>query len=1826
MNDILKTYMERFRENRHTLRRYTAFVLALAMITTLFVNWQLHGVGISMTAQYQCGEEEHTHTADCYTKVLTCGYEEGELENADEVAAAAATSQPTVEAEPMPLSLEPQIEFVPHEHTEDCYTEVQTLTCMEEEHVHGDDCFDPEDGSLICDKFEHTHDESCYTTEYELTCGLEEGELVEQVVEPTQSAALAAMAVAEPVALAPTVDTVEPIYHHHTDACYEEVLTCPLPEHHHTVACLSDTSADLETPEEWQAANAEAVMTGNWAEDLVSVAQTQLGYEQSEKNFEIDPADGVTLRYYSRYGQSYGNPYGEWDVMFLSYCLKYAGIPQSAIPQEASVLALRSSMSDMDWLLDGEDGSAADVGDIVIYNKYVTRTVAVDSSADGAADGLDDLFSTDAEGENGAELEKSGAAALDTVPAAEDMTTLDTPDLPDIPDTANPEQPAAKPVDSADTAAPSVGSPAVEPQTTTVTDAQPVETVGIVSAVDEDTLTVISGDVDGKVAEVTLSNAEVLGVVSVAAAQYADEMLSSAVDGALQAPDMLTLAGEPMTVSTATTLQEDWITGTTITLNGTTYKVKGNSSDPELPSTVSVTVNDNVKLSYEFTIPDTAVKNHPDTLTYQLPSHLIALENGTDGPLYNASGHKIGRIVVDDNGLATLTFDTPLPGQTSGKFTVSCRVSETSSSTDTAIKFPGDNHTIEIKNQTNIRIDKTTVKNNGLEITRLDDGSGSYKVTYKVTVTSDYGSGDPIELKDAISWISDPSMFTDIKYTEIQLRKNSVDYTDWKYVTYKENNGYPAIKITTKSGDKLPALGKGDKYTLQYDLVFKKNKQGWGQINNTAIANGETHGTDVKFTDELQKSGDHDPKTNTITWTIDIYPNGNKLTEYTLKDTLPAGTTIKGDIIIKNNNGEQKAKISDFDGKTSFSYTFPDVDPFNKATPKGYKYTVTYTTTVPDNFETLGKVTNTATITLPDKSEWKDEGDATYNKGKKEVTKKALDSTILNSSQMDSNGVFTLPWSLEVKLPHNNWKNGEIEIRDTISKPENGEHYAIKRELERDIQNNLEITVDGKTYNYSNLPTGLTLTIKYYSSEGCHSKDKYDSPQDNDIVRSFKLEFKKNDTFTGSLDKVVISEYSTKATYDSTKLSAGQTIEFKNTGEGHSASYKFTVPANDTKALVKTSANKPGDNYHSNATPPYKASGVAVEYGNGYKDFDGNEYKGTYVYYQLELTPGRLENWTGATVTDILSDHLSYVDGSAYVVVRYGSNDMYAGNQYREYSPEAQWKAADGSWVSKTTRNLSNPDFFSVEPNGKTLTFKLTSKFKDLNDYPSAQYIDRIMIRFAAKVDDKLLDLTKESDVKIVSNAASWGNMNSTTETEVRYDSNLVEKTGQYSSENYRAEYSVIINPDALKLGDSDTITLEDVMSTGAWNNTAELDRASVKLYDYDTINKTKGAEIDSKVYSVSYQEPDATKYECEYRLTVGVPNSHAYVLEYAYRNTCGNSYWMSNKATLHGKTSKVNNIQMQVATAQGEAHSAGLTLHKVDSRNITTPLEGAEFKLQWFDPSDGTYKNVQTATTTKDGDISLTFSAGSTGVTPGLNAAGNIIRPYNYLYKLTETKAPAGYRKDDSWAFYFIWTSDANQKGAAYQAAVGNNQNSIVVDPNNINYYFGSAAVYLQLTNESNRLTLVKQWYDKDNNLLAADKQPESVQVELRRSENKLAANTPVDDHNTELVEKIELTKADNWTYNYEIPDGFADYYYYVKEVQSGASYKVSYTGNDGVQHGGTIVITNTETEDTGYELPSTGGTGTLPYTAVGGTMMLSALAYSFIHRKRRREGRADD
>ena len=1809
MNDILKTYMERFRENRHTLRRYTAFVLALAMITTLFVNWQLHGVGISMTAQYQCGEEEHTHTADCYTKVLTCGYEEGELENADEVAAAAAaTSQPTIEEEPAPLSLEPQIEFVPHEHTEDCYTEVQTLTCMEEEHVHDDDCFDPEDGSLICDKFEHTHDKSCYTTEYELTCGLEEGELVEQVVEPTQSAALAAMAVAEPVALAPMVDTVEPIYHHHTDACYEEVLTCPLPEHHHTVACLSDTSADLETPEEWQAANAEAVMTGNWDEDLLSVAKTQLGYEQSEKNFEIDPADGVTLRYYSRYGQSYGNPYGEWDVMFLSYCLKYAGIPQSAIPQEASVLALRSSMSDMDWLLDNEDGSAADVGDIVIYNKYVTRTVAVDSSADGAADGLDDLFSMDAEGENGAELEESGAAALDTAPAAEDMTTLDTPDLPD-------------------TAAPSVGSPAAEPQTTTVTDAQPVETVGIVSSVDSDadTLTVISGDVDGKVAEVTLSNAEVLGVVSVAAAQYADEMLSSAVDGALRAPMMLAAAG------LTTPLDDNWITDITVKIDGTQYKVKDNSQFQDLDLTVKD--GGSVGLTYNFTIPD----NLPEgttTLTYKLPDGFKLSEDGT-ADLEDKDGNIIGTLSITKNGDVALDFNSDLHGhQTSGHFFVECKVDSDKVQTNEGITFPGGGTTIKIEKKTNLDLSKE-----GTITGRTEDGK--YKLHYVVQAISKYGSGKAIDLSDYMKLTENSSFANTATYEKITITKKDRK-TDTVLKELKENvdfkvtkvtssgltdkgiaDGNPGIKITDMKGNGLPALEENQRYVLEYDVVVDHIGPDGADLYNCALANDEKSGYRIYFQDELNKSGSYDPEKNEITWTVTITPNGVSMNGYVLKDTLPSGCTMTGYFKV---DGQYETNDFPDKGKGSFSYTFSG-EQYKKP---AHSYTVTYKTTAPANFQIGDKVKNNAYLELNGNKKWEASGDAAYNDRGQTTEKKATADTKLTEDKAN-NKVFTLPWSLKV-IPPIVWgekdgvKDNRLEIKDCINDPwvssgknENNDHYAILKDLQAEIIKNLVVTLkDGTKIYYDQLTSkGLRLEVRYYTGRNVDTSTKVYTLKTVDTttkivpanleqskIKSFKLVFHK-DGFDNSnpVESVEITKYTTLG--DSTGLGEGQTIYFKNESSGSSGQYEYTIPGTPSPMqLIKMSADKPPESATSEGY--YKTENVKVTSGNGE---DGK----TYIYYQLKLVTNQASLNLPATITDQLPDHVKYVAGSAKLVAQYYGNQW--NNYYYEFVSYTATGGSHKGWNNDVS--LSDDRFFAnkYDSTKNTLTFNLLDELNYVADKYTSFYI-----RFAVEVDDTIWDSNLESETKTFTNSAEWtGVGKSETKTDVEHHSTLATKSGHYNQNSNTVDYSVVINPDRKMIGHAEKITLTDtlVVKDGK-KNTAALVQSSVKLYSYDAQTKTKGALIPNGAYDVDYKETtNAGGDQNWYILTVKVPNGHSYLLEYKYKNTSNTEYEMKNTAQLETYVVKEVDTKVEKQTMGGSANTVGLTIHKVDSQNISTSLYGAEFKLEMFNAKTGEYETLHEVIVANRNDGSsfyLSFSdSGSTST-----GDGTVLRPFNTLYRLTETKAPEGYTVD-STPHYFIWTTDLASKDTAYNTAVGTYAAKTDVEKSNINFYYKGESITLTVKNASNRLVIQKLWEDKYGNAIdgADAKLPPNITVELY----KRPGTTGEGEHVTTLT----LTKENGWKETYAVPVGDSNYYFYVKETSTGQTYDVSYSNNN-VKGTGTIVVTNKEKDNTGYELPSTGGTGTLPYTAVGGTMMLSALAYSFIHRKRRREGRADD
>ena len=1826
MNDILKTYMERFRENRHTLRRYTAFVLALAMITTLFVNWQLHGVGISMTAQYQCGEEEHTHTADCYTKVLTCGYEEGELENADEVAAAAAaTSQPTIEEEPAPLSLEPQIEFVPHEHTDDCYTEVQTLTCMEEEHVHDDDCFDPEDGSLICDKFEHTHDESCYTTEYELTCGLEEGELVEQVVEPTQSAALAAMAVAEPVALEPMVNTVEPIYHHHTDACYEEVLTCPLPEHHHTVACLSDTSADLETPEEWQAANAEAVMTGNWAEDLVSVAKTQLGYEQSEKNFEIDPADGVTLRYYSRYGQSYGNPYGEWDVMFLSYCLKYAGIPQSAIPQEASVLALRSSMSDMDWLLDGEDGSAADVGDIVIYNKYVTRTVAVDSSADGAADGLDDLFSMDAEGENGVELEESGAAALDSVPAAEDTTTIDTPDLPD-------------------TAAPSVGSPAVEPQTTTVTDAQPVETVGIVSSVDSDagTLTVISGDVDGKVAEVALYDADVENVISVAYAQMAlsegdtasditeiDPVFSCSVTtvygtvsasamrpapsyvARYAAPSMYAVAA----VSATPVDMGEHITNVIVQIPASTNGSGVVTSWKDANGIVRPGQTVKVQLSYGFAANKITKDNR--VATYKLPNGITLLPSVSHSGNITWHDRTTGRKVVVgtykiDADTVTFTYNKDFADGKAfdGDFEFQASASSDSSMEGKEINFGGTNGSVTIKKEDlthDLSLSKNVQKDkNGKELIKYDSETKTLDIAYEVVAKTTNGTGTTVDLTDFFDTAS--ASLGKFQEDTVTLIKVAADGTETDVTeTYK-------AQLTVNNSElkysALPKLEASEQYVLRYHATIPVNDDYTYKAINKVKAefDGKDSSTskEVKNTEpRLTKSGNYDANSRIITWTVTIKnPYGEDLRGKKFTDLLPAGLEVVNNVEITRGYWSDDIKpvsAEDFK-KAGCSYTFPT----DKSETAAF-YTIKIQTKVPDGTAVGTTYTNTADF------------DGNSASGEVTVTDRSsyLSKSLSTAEDLET-GKKKLTWQTSVSIP-TGWN--KITLTDTIHDAEvegieqDGTHYAVLSELRDEIKANLYLTLfnSSETVTMANASEHhVTFTVTYYDEHG-------NTITNNDAhVAKFTITANLADGQTLDATSMVLSSYHTVA-------------DISNAGIEEPWLFVNNAASGDKTSDASYTYKKPKE---------AKLEKLVYEYGNfnnaGSKiselDYTSNGGK---IYYELTI-PTSLTCKDPLTTKDlVITDTLPAGVTFDISSVTVGANEYKADgsvNHQAWFANTIYGSGGRSNYDISATKNFSaSKTHIGATDTDRTITFTINSGY-NVSDKPQVFYI-----RYSVSVaeDASWDDLRTENKYR---NSAEWNGDKAETETTVKRSYEKLYKTGTVVTEDPDASgkptatkkinYSVVINPTGDKLlTTSNTLTLTDTLSFEPSDNTsADLDLSSIHLYGV-TLDTTTGNLVADHTNEIGHDRFTATYDSPNHTMTVTVPDELACVLEYTYQISYPSSteVTVKNHANLSGLVEKWVDTHVVNYDSSATVRFSKFDLNKVDSNDYLVTLPGATFQLAKWDTSTNAFKEVCKLTTDNSGQIHFSLATAESHDTSSAQLLCST------LYRIVETKQPDGYALSQS-PIYLLWGAQPNTTADdAFKAATGGT--TWVNDPD---YYRGfgsgnvtylargeSSAVYVP--NTANSITVAKHWLDTDGKTeLALDKvnSTYTATVELWRKGGSQTSDTKVD--------TFTLDSSNNWSHSWkDLPlvdpnNSSITYKYYVKETACSGTFKYD-LNNTGIT-GGTILLYNQVPEDDGYELPSTGGTGTLPYTAVGGTMMLSALAYSFIHRKRRREGRADD
>lgn len=323
MKNRFQEAIQNVQRQRHLARRSVAMVLVLAMLTAMSVSWRLHQDGIALAAddtRYYCGKEEHKHTDDCYIEGTEpiCGYEEGEIieetmdladDAGDGDSSAADRDEAGSEPESEPATQEePEPEVVLHHHTADCYEEEEVLTCgIESDHVHQDYCYDQETGELLCTEHEHTDD--CYTLEEVLVCGQEEGEpektddgaalydMDENSAEESDSAEepeTAADPEPEQEATKPeTDDEIDTGYtvHHHTAECYGKVLICGKEEHEHTAACLVNPNAEIDA--EYDAKTPDRTSM-DWAQDMVLVARSQLGYTESKADVDED-GNGYTM-------------------------------------------------------------------------------------------------------------------------------------------------------------------------------------------------------------------------------------------------------------------------------------------------------------------------------------------------------------------------------------------------------------------------------------------------------------------------------------------------------------------------------------------------------------------------------------------------------------------------------------------------------------------------------------------------------------------------------------------------------------------------------------------------------------------------------------------------------------------------------------------------------------------------------------------------------------------------------------------------------------------------------------------------------------------------------------------------------------------------------------------------------------------------------------------------------------------------------------------------------------------------------------------------------------------------------------------------------------------------------------------------------------------------------------------------------------------------------------------------------------------------------------------------------------------------------------------
>lgn len=1706
MGNQFNEIMQKLRAQRVRARRYTAMLLVLAMLTSLSVSWRLHQVGTALTTdnEYSCGMEEHVHTDECYTEELVCGYEEGEPEEPD--SAFSVDSEPTTEEpEAEPEELEPEeTEPEVHHHTADCYETVlvehKELTCGQEEHTHDETCpVDPDTGDFLCGYEEHTHTDDCYTTETEteekLVCGYEEGQVLSDGTAADDGiAALEDTNTATSVADDSSSEAVsEPVLHHHTEACYEKVLTCTIPEHTHTLECLADYSADVETDDDWE--KYSVGLSDNWNEALLAVAKEQLGYKESEKNFQTDEALGdiIDVHHYTRYGAFYGNPYADWDVAFIAFCQHYAGIPKTEIPQRLGLEALRADMDAMGfaYLTEGEDAAYEAIpGDVVTYNK------------NGTADD---------------------------------------------------------------------------------------ETIGIVETVGDDSLTVISGAVEGAVAEVTVLFTDVTSTILVdqAYGDYVGE--ADDPDGDYDDEIALQPADEVGAVAVAASGETQY----PINLDDDTVAKKlqahfelqkKDSDDLYQPVTNGTTVNegDDLRVVVSIKAPaGTFSKTATDgnKLTYTLPFKLK--EPLVHQEIKDRSDNKtvIGYLDADTDGNVTVEFLNDVDtfnheNEFDADFKVWGKAVAKDTGENQTIKFPGDSGSFTLKKKSDISV-KKEVASDIIE----EDGKTYFK--YTITVNSNNGTaGETVDIRDQITNLY--NLTGQFDENSFVLKKNDGDVSNLK--SY--------LKMTTDESGKagftmsaLPPLEAGESYTLTYRYEItnadKLTANDYGNVGNKAYAKYGNH--DEKETIEIKKglygdgliikktgwysgNGETDQAHGRIKWQVDIQnPSGKDLKGYVVTDTISSDT----DAVIREQNGvevyvsqdgwnyseykangqEQKGTVTE--GKKGFTYTFPE-----GSTGKNYRF-IYYTTNPTLQAGKTTTVENDVTAKRGDK-EYTGKGTMTAKAREWKLIKAPDGQTldVVDSTKLKKD------WSIAVRTGAEMDAGKTFTIKDTFQTPKvNGiesttlKHYAIKSKLDEQLKAKMQLYwVSGDKSNQVSLSKllsdfpGVSVTFKYYKEDGAEALN------DNDHVTSFEITVDWKNAENLIITQLNANSY-TSYIEDISSLNAGDTVKAAN-----------RIDCADQWTEVTNSYTKPEPEKPKDSELRKLVSKDVNDFADKTVTIETGTPNGTVIWFKL-LIKHPNPNADKVTITDTLPKGLKYMDFTADTP---GAEKWNWQDSYRVGTTEYDRSGIAESDLWASTSN-PNTDVFKLESstngNGQqVLTFTLSGlDGKDLKN------VDASIIYGVIVEDDYWKDISANPS-KDYPNEAKWGKLKKSATATVTRTNFETKKDVAYDQTTQTATYTITINEQSKQLlpYEGGYLELEDILTVPK-GLSATLDQNSIVVKDGNdavvTSDALKDCEIDPDTHTMKIKIKDGKKYLLSYTYKF-VPDENL---------GAGQQRTVTNEVKMFGRIASNNETHFQNAGGSGTASNGVtdiLTLVKSEKGKNNNTLGGVTFELSEYGAN--VWTPLKNYTTASEGDAkgTITFRYNENN-NP---AEGTVSVKADTLYELVETQPADNYILDKT-PHYFVMLSRGKTADDVYPNFTG----SDVPPRGDIKFVSaGQTTDVLKVENEARKIKVEKVWKDADGNPVAAPQ--DSITVTLQRKVGNVV--------DSGFSKTLTLTRGNGWKVTYpdegSLPekDGSdGTYYYFVTEDSVPDGYNVMYGYVDkngatqsehGVTAGGTATITN--------------------------------------------------